>query len=218
MNTLRLSATAISTALLLAGCAVDATGEDVGTEVSAVNQAQVPIVSIVEVGYGGTGYHDGEKIIFPEYVVLRNEGTKSAKLGGWYLTDGAEFSTWAGDGIAQLPGGTHLAPGEELVIANHPPVTVLESNQGYRQVSFEYAYGYAPDLEIGGWDSGIRDAELVKANIRLKHRQCSYDAYCEDVQELIMLIDGDRLSVEEVVGLVEAGAVPEDAIASVYPE
>lgn len=216
MTTLRRLAPALAVTIFANACALEVGDEGLGQDVAAVNQAAAPMVSIVEVGYGGTGrLVDGDKIIYPEYFVLRNEGSKHAKLDGWYLTDGA---SWTGDGVAQLPGGTILAPGEEVVIANYPPVTNFESLYGYRQVSFEYAYGYAPDLEIGGWEPSIRDAELVMSRIRLKHRECSYDAECVDVQEPVMLIDGSELEPDEVIGMLATDSLPEALIADTFPE
>lgn len=210
-------ATGFVAAVILAGCAMDGRS-DLNTSDQAIKADTQ--VEILDVGYGGTTYLNGEKVILPEFIILFNFGHSTANIGGWYVSDGGN---WGGDGAARFPQGTTIQAGDMLVIANYPPPTYFETSRGYQPITFEKAYGYAPDYEIGGaqmpgWsDPEIPDLTHVAGRIRLKHRQCTYDAECWDVQEDVMLIDGAHVSSQEMIELLETESVPEDLIVSTFP-
>jgi hypothetical protein len=204
----------IAVALILAGCAMAGPEDDYQNSGQAMKGATP--VEILEVGYGGTTVNEnGEKVILPEFVILFNFGKSAVNIGGFLLSDGGN---WGGDGAVRFPQGTVIHAGDMLVVANYPPVTFFESYWGYRQISFEEAYGYTPDMEIAGWNPELEDLEHVAGRIRLKHRHCTYDADCWAVTETVYLIDGTRLSDQEAVEMLASGNISEDLLISVFPE
>lgn len=178
---------------LLVGCAAEVADPAAPPPAPAGAEAGL---TVEYVGYGFTApLSDGTMAVHPEYVVLHNPGHLPAKVAGYFLTDGPDF---AGDGVVRLPEGAVIPAGGSLHVANYPPATGYE--RGLPRVGFEEAYGYAPDLEIGGTGE-VPPCETVAGRMRLARGETVY-------------LLPPHLGDEGVVAAVREGRAPGLAVSS----
>ncbi len=97
---------------------------------------------------------EGE-ITYPDWIELRNRGTVSVNLLGWYLTDDpGDLRKWALPATTLAPGGYLLVFASGIQAQDHPENWPYRDQRGYYHTSFvlagegEYLALVSPDLQV----------------------------------------------------------------------
>ena len=97
---------------------------------------------------------EGE-ITYPDWIELRNRGTASVSLLGWYLTDDPhDLTKWAMPAAALAPGGYFLVFASGIQEQDHPENWPYRDQRGYYHTNFvlagegEYLALVSPDLQV----------------------------------------------------------------------
>jgi hypothetical protein len=97
---------------------------------------------------------EGE-ITYPDWIELRNRGTVSVNLLGWYLTDDpGDLRTWALPATTLAPGGYLLVFASGIQEQDHPENWPYRDQRGYYHTNFvlagegEYLALVSPDLQV----------------------------------------------------------------------
>ena len=101
-------------------CALILAGFSLGSSLAAANRVLINEIH----------YNPDVKTERVEFVELYNAGTNTVDLGGWYFSDGIQFT---------FPAGTPLAPGAYKVVAENP--VALATKFGYAGALGPYAGG-----------------------------------------------------------------------------
>ncbi|MEW5760780.1 MAG: hypothetical protein AB1779_08450 [Candidatus Thermoplasmatota archaeon] len=169
-------------------------------------------IFIEYVGYGHIGMVDGNKVIFPEYIKLKNKGVRTLNISGLYITDYTEGGKkrWIGEALLKFPEGAYMKPGESIIIANYRSPTNAQLEKGYISISFKDAYGFEPDFEVQDKDKNIKDMIVVKGIFKLANYSDDRD------QDHIFLINKSKLSDDELIKNLEDGKLPQEIIIDYY--